>query len=263
MDTDEEKILLDGEVASTESEASTTKDHTSAADSDGPIQATSELKKYSTKNKLSEPKPNVESNHQKLPIEKPTDPNKFYESLQRIEDRLHSIRDKKLADNKQRLDASIVQDNYQSLGSQKQYKDSVQSLGSKKQFVDNRQKISNSEIPDNYQDVGPADKLTSNYLYKEKKNIQNNLQHVSDTPDSRSSPTFPPVDDAHEASSLIASEKSISEMTEAEARQILAGDLGEFDEDELRAKVRQMREKLSKANRTLIDVEKKNERLKD
>ena len=236
--------------------------HPPEAPTEDPIHTNAEAEKFLTNNKFSEPKPVISSNRQKLPVEKATDPNKFYESLHRIEDRLHNIRDKKLADNRQQIDVDVSQDNYQSLGAQNRYEDNIQSLGGKKQLIDNCQKIEGKELLDNYQDVGPVDKFTSRYLYKEKKNIQDNRQQGESVSAVRSSPSLRSYSDRQPDSTLM-NEKSINEMTEVEATQILGGDLGAFNEDELRAKVRQMREKLGKANQTLIDAEGKNERSKD
>jgi len=264
-ETDEKKVL--------ESEASlpilppaahpqTSSKHAPEAATEEPIHSNAEAEKLLTNNKFFEPKPVISSNRQKLPVEKATDPNRFYESLHRIEDRLHNIRDKKLADNRQRIDQDVTQDNYQSLGAQKRYEDNIQSLGGKKKLIDNRQKIEGKELLDNYQDVGPVDKFTSSYLYKEKKNIQDNRQQGESANVVRSLPSLL-SDSGGQSDSTLMNEKSINEMTEVEATQILGGDLGAFNEDELRAKVRQMREKLGKANQTLIDTEEKNERSKD
>ncbi len=264
-ETDEKKVMENETslpILSPAANPQTSTTHAPDAATEEPIHTNADAKKFQTNNKFSEPKPVISSNRQKLPVEKATDPNKFYESLHRIEDRLHSIRDKKLADNRQRIDAEVTQDNYQSLGTQNRYEDNIQSLDGKKQLINNRQRIEGKELLDNYQDVGPVDKFTSHYLYKEKKNIQDNRQQGESVSAVRSSPSLRSDSDRQPDSTLM-NEKPIDEMSEVEATQILGGNLGAFNEDELRAKVRQMREKLGKANQTLIDTEEKNERSKD
>ncbi len=178
---------------------------------------------FDTRNGFVEAKKHIQDNRQKLTLEKPTDNDKFVESLHRIEERISTLREKH------------PKDNHQSTGAVPHFSDNIQ----------------------------PLDQVSykDNVLFREKKNIKANFQSVNEGVQ-RNAPNLP----THASSSDV--DKALAALVTAQTTDILSdeinfddaqlllnGELGAFDEDELRARVRKMQEKLARVNQTLKDIE--------
>lgn len=101
-----------------------------------------------------------------------------------------------------------------------------------------------------------------NILYREKKNIHANFQSVSETLQRVQAklPANEPSTQVDEALAALDATGVLSDGIHLDDAQILLnGELGAFDENELRAKVKQMQEKLTRVNQTLKDIENKKE----
>jgi hypothetical protein len=153
----------------------------------------------------SEPKKHLQDNLQHLSLENPTDNDKFFESLQKVEDRISTLR-------------------------QKHPKSNYQSMGDGEHYVDN-------------------------ILFREKKNITSRFQSVSETAE-RDAPRLPSQDTPSSTGAPDVMDVNL-DMPVDDSQLLLNGDLGAFDEDELRARVRKMQVKLTRVNQTLKDMEKK------
>jgi hypothetical protein len=178
---------------------------------------------FDTRSGFVEAKKHIQDNRQKLTLEKPTDNDKFVESLHRIEERISTLREKH------------PKDNHQSTGPLPHFSDNIQ----------------------------PLDKVSykDNILFREKKNIGANIQSVRDglsrdAPNLPTDASLPDVDrtlatlDAAQTTDALSDEINLDD-----AQLLLNGELGAFDEDELRARVRKMQEKLTRVNQTLKDIE--------
>lgn len=246
-----------------------------------------EDKSYTSNEHFVEPKVEIKNNFQKLNIEKPIDDNKFHESLERIEDRLRSIRDKQQADNLQKVDATHLSDNYQRRNSKthlednrqkldsQTYTDNFQKLGSKtvyeanRQPVDdgktmpiNRQKIDSETYKYNDQGAEGLTKIEKNLSFQGKKNIKDSFQSVDQSVTRHRADLVVPALTKSETQSGQGNVPTEAMETD-EFNEILNGSLGSANEDELRAKIKQMKEKLGKANRSLIDIEQENDSFQD
>ncbi len=178
---------------------------------------------FDTRSGLVEAKKHIQDNHQKLTLENPTDNDKFVESLQRIEERISTLREKH------------PKDNHQSTGAVPHLSDNIQ----------------------------PLDKVSykDNILFREKKNIGTNIQWVRDglPRDAPSLPTHEASPDVDGILAALEAAQTVDVLSDDinldDAQLLLNGELGAFDEDELRARVRKMQEKLTRVNQTLKDIE--------
>ena len=178
---------------------------------------------FDTRSGLVEAKKHIQDNRQKLTLENPTDNDKFVQSLHRIEERISTLREKH------------PKDNHQSTGAMPHFSDNIQ----------------------------PLDKVSykDNVLFREKKNIGTNIQSVRDglPRDAPSMPIHtasPDVDGILAALEAAQTTDALSdEINLDDAQLLLNGELSSFDEDELRARVRKMQEKLTRVNQTLKDIE--------
>jgi hypothetical protein len=168
-------------------------------------------------------KKHIQDNRQKLTVENLMDNDKFVESLHRIEERISTLREK-------------------------HPKDNPQSTGPVLHFSDN---------------IQPLDKVSykDNILFREKKNIGTNIQSVRDDlpRDAPSLPTHAASPDVDGILAALEAAQTMDVMSNEinldDAQLLLNGELGAFDEDELRARVRKMQEKLTRVNQTLKDIE--------
>jgi hypothetical protein len=178
--------------------------------------------RFDTRSKLLEVKEHIHDNRQKLAIENPTDNAKFFESLHKIEARISTLRQKH------------PKDNHQSIASVSDHTDNIQSLD----------QVS-------YKDT---------ILYREKKNIHANFQSISESLQ-RAQPNLPanePLSHEDEPLAALDATSALSDEVNSDDLQILLNaELGAFDENGLRAKVKQMQEKLTRVNQTLKDIENK------
>ena len=168
-------------------------------------------------------KKHIQDNRQKLTVENLMDNDKFVESLHRIEERISTLREK-------------------------HPKDNHQNTGSVLHFLDN---------------IQPLDKVSykDNILFREKKNIGTNIQSVRDGLP-RDTPSLPTHGASSDVDGILAAVEA-AQTTDAlsdeinidDAELLHNGELGSFDEDELRARVRKMQEKLTRVNQTLKDIE--------
>ncbi len=135
-----------------------------------------------------------------------------------------------------------------------------QLMTAKPHLQDHRQKLQTTSLTDNIQRLDQV-ALHDTVLYKEKKNIHANFQSVRESllraaaklslPESTLKDANVPNDSNEEV--LIAPCRD--EINLDEAQLLLNGEVGAFDEDELRARVRKMQEKLTRVNQTLKDIE--------
>jgi hypothetical protein len=182
---------------------------------------------FDTRSGFVEPKKHLHENRQKLTVENPSDNDKFFESLHKMEDRISTLREKHPRDNHQ-------------------------NTGPATHFADNMQPLDQVS----YQD---------HIFYLEKKNIGTNIQSARGGLQ-REAPNLPANETSSEAYEALAalehapSTDALSdEINLDDAQLLLNGELGAFDEDELRARVRKMQEKLTRVNQTLKDIEHNNE----
>jgi hypothetical protein len=179
---------------------------------------------FDTRSNFVEGKEHIHDNRQKLALEKPTDNDKFFESLHKIEARISTLR-------------------------QKHPKENHQSAGPVSHVTDNMQSLDQVSYKDNI-------------LYREKKNIHANFQSVSESLQRVQAklPANEPSTQVDEALAALDATGVLSDDIHLDDAQFfLNGELGAFDENELRAKVKQMQEKLTRVNQTLKDIENKKE----
>jgi hypothetical protein len=135
---------------------------------------------------------------------------------------------------------------------EKRPKDNHQSTGSVPHFSDNIQPLDQVSYKDNV-------------LFREKKNIKTNFQSVNESMQRDALSLSINKPSANEDEPLTALEPMqpadalSDEINLDDAQLLLNGELGAFDEDELRARVRKMQEKLTRVNQKLKDIEKNNE----
>lgn len=136
----------------------------------------------------------------------------------------------------------------------------TQLMAAKQHLQDNRQKLQTMHQIDNIQQVDQL-ALHDTVLYREKKNISANIQSVRESLQ-RAAAKLPLTESSIKLASELddSKEKALSAPTHEEinldeAQLLLNGEVGAFDEDELRARVRKMQEKLTRVNQTLIDIE--------
>lgn len=130
----------------------------------------------------------------------------------------------------------------------------------KQHLQDNRQKLQTRNQTDNIQHMDQG-ALHDTVLFLEKKNIHANFQSVRESlqravaklPLPQPSPTLADVSNDSKDKSLSAPWPD--QMNLDEAQVLLNGAVGAFDEDELRARVRKMQEKLTRVNQTLKNIE--------
>lgn len=215
-------------------DASDAKDKTLVAFSESPAIETgpasvfpSVVDHFDTRSGFVEAKKHIQDNRQKLAVENPTDNDKFFESLHRMEERISTLREKH------------PKDNHQSTGAMPHISDNIQ----------------------------PLDKVSykDNVLFREKKNIKKNFQSVNESMqrEALNLPTNTPSSAENEALAALEivqpADALSDEINLDDAHLLLNGELGAFDEDELRARVRKMQEKLTRVNQKLKDIEKNNE----
>ena len=146
-----------------------------------------------------EAKKHIHDNRQKLTVQNPTDNDKFFESLHKMEDRISTLREK-------------------------HPKDNHQITGPATHFADNMQPLDQVS----YQD---------HILYREKKNIGANIQSARDGLQ-RKAPNLPrneplsEVDETLAALDVAPTTDTLSnELNLDDAQLLLNGELGAFDED--------------------------------
>lgn len=127
---------------------------------------------------------------------------------------------------------------------------------------DNRQKLQSNTPQDNIQQIAQV-AYKDTVLYQEKKNIHANFQSVRESLQ-RAVAKLPAHARSSSTDEFCAPENtgfsnpvSHDDINFDDAHLLLNGDLGVFDEDELRARVRKMQEKLTRVNQTLKDIENK------
>lgn len=215
-----------------------------------PVTANTENNKsesYTTNQHFAVPKGEIKSNLQKLDVEKSIDDN--YQGLNSK---------KHLEDNRQKLSKQAFTDNFQKVESQKIYQTNRQPLSNNVSVVANHQKIESDKHTDNFQSVDDDTLIEKILSFLEKKNIKDNFQSVDQTLNRDE------VDLA--VNSLIKSKTqsvqggdSIHPLEMVELNKILNSSHEPTNEDELRAKLKQMKEKLAKANRSLINIQQEND----
>lgn len=158
-----------------------------------------------THTSLSMPKTHITTHLQKLAPEKPTDKNLFFESLQKLEDRIHHLR---------------------------------------------------AQHPtQNEQSVGSIESTHDRFVYKEKKNISKNVQYITESTPARASANLPSSPVADPASPIHLETVHLEQMSVDDMNVLLDEAMNSFNEDELRARIRKMKERLASANQTLKEIE--------
>ena len=157
---------------------------------------------------------------------------------------------KRTRDNRQKLPAENLMDDAKFFESLHKMEDRISTL---------RQKHPNDNIQ-------PLDQSSykDHILYREKKNLVAHIQSVRE--DIHRDAASLPIDANSLASGEAASASMTPELDESsvemnldDAQLLLHGELGAFNEDELRARVKKMQEKLTRVNQTLKDIENKND----
>ena len=191
---------------------------------------------YDTHTSLSVPKTHMTSNVQAVPTDKSLESQTFFESLHQVEDRIQSLRKKHPSKNIQSLGHHEIHDNIQALD--------------KTSYSDNRQLISEKVVGDNFQKLSPAENRRDHMVYKEKKNILENMQHVDAHPPLlKTTRLDEPQKDETQANGYVPALSASNEQPHQ------AGLPHVFVEDELAARVRKMKEKIGKVNQSLTDFE--------
>lgn len=176
---------------------------------------------FDTHEVLSDSKKHVTDNFQTFSSDGSLSHEDFYVSLHSVEDRIQNLRHKHLSKNIQHLGNDHLADSMQSLGE-------VPRLG------------------DNFQKLPPTQSRRDNVLYKEKKNIQENIQRIEAPNVSR--------EQAILGDSLLQDEKSALN-TSVVQRQTESASSSQSVEDEWMARLRKMREEIGKVNQSLTDFE--------
>jgi len=173
--------------------------------------------RYDTRTSLSAPKARITRNLQKLSPEKPTDNNLFFESLQKLEDRIQHLREQ--------------------------------------HPTQNQQHIGRHDITDNVQSNGPIESTRDRVLYKEKKNIRKNVQHITESSPVRASANL--LSPAPEVTTrpINLEAMNLEHLSVDDMNVLLDEAMKSFNEDELKARIRKMKERLASANQTLKEIE--------
>lgn len=191
---------------------------------------------YDTHTSLSVPKTHMTSNVQAVSTDKSLENQTFFESLHQVEDRIQNLRKKHPSKNIQNLGHHEIHDNIQSLD--------------KTSYSDNRQLISEKVVGDNYQKLSPTENRRDNIVYKEKKNIHENMQQVGAHPAQLKAPHLDSSrQDQMQANLHVPALPASSEQPRLESSPHV------FAEDELAARVRKMKEKIGKVNQSLTEFE--------
>jgi len=185
----------------------------------------------------------VVSNIQHISQEALIDREKFHESLTRLEEKLHQLKAKQVALNRQTVaNASYADHRVQMPGSN--------AIGDTRATFDGGRHIESRSV------------------YLEKKNIQDNRQYVShDAPDLEPPNLERPLDIADgialpsqgQAKGVEPVEHLAAEVDANDA--LLARELNDTDEAALRERIRAMKERLQRANQTLVQTEIENDKV--
>lgn len=205
--------------------------------------------RFATHEFLSASKTHLTRNDQKLSAEPSSDSEMFYESLHHVEDRIQNLRKKHPSQNIQQIDRHNIQNAQHSLGNVQRLNDNLQPLH-QKSFTENRQLVDEKTVEDNFQKLAPTESRRDNILYKEKKNIHDISQQIEAPNSGRSSATLGQGTQNENKSDSIAhplhAEQQI--QTNSASHRLLA-------EDQLRARVRKVKENIGKLNQSLTDIE--------
>lgn len=186
---------------------------------------------------LSVPKTHLTDNIQKLSEHQSPESEMFYESLHKVEQKIQNLRVKHPSKNIQQLDHDAIEEN-------------KQPAGIARRFNDNRQLIDEKTVGDNFQKLASIANKHDNILYKEKKNIHENFQAIEEPKSDRASVTLEHSIPSEKKSDLSAHLRHIDNQ---QSRQVNSTNLSV--EDELHARVRKMKENISKVNQSLTDIE--------
>lgn len=126
---------------------------------------------------------------------------------------------------------------------------------------DDRQRVGDVSLTDTRAPLDEGRRIEKRSVYLDKKNIHDNVQFVREpSPQNNATP-----DPSH---AIVPQEKAWSDdlldglgADASVVRDFLAADLGTFNEDELRARVRAMKERLRLANQSLKNAEAENEKI--
>lgn len=198
---------------------------------------------------LSVSKTHLTDNNQKFSSDQSSESEMFYESLHRVEDRIQNLRKKHPSKNIQQLDQHTMEVNQQATDGLHRFNDNMQSLH-QQSFSDNRQLIDEKTVGDNFQKLAPTESRRDNILYKEKKNIHENYQQIETPNPDRASATLAQSMPSEKMSDLNEQSLHVDNQipTKANSKILLS-------EDELRARVRKMKENIGKVNQSLTDIE--------
>lgn len=125
----------------------------------------------------------------------------------------------------------------------------------KTHITNNVQKLAPEKLTDNIQHISTHQSTRDRILYKEKKNIQENIQHISESSASRASADMSTSTSQGQPSRTQLDTIDKPSMRVEDIDVLLGEGANSFSEDELSARLRQMKEKLASANQTLKDIE--------
>ena len=204
---------------------------------------------FAAHDSLSAPKTHLTGNIQKLSTDQSSESEMFYESLHKVEDRIQNLRKKHPSKNIQQIHPLNIEDNVQISGGINRFNDNMQSLH-QKSFSENRQLIDEKTVGDNFQKLAPTENRHDNILYKEKKNIHENLQQIEAPNSGRESAALGQAIQGEKMSDLNAHalHEDSQIPTKSDSSRLIV-------EDELRARVRKMKENIGKVNQSLTDIE--------
>lgn len=204
----------------------------------------------STNEFLSAPKTHITSNSQTLRSDRSSESETFYESLHRVEDRIHNLRKKHPSQNMQQIESHTLQDNQQSLCGINRFYDNMQSPP-QKSLSENRQLIHDKVVVDNFQKLTPTESRHDNILYKEKKNFEDNLQQVAKPQIARG------LGDLRGAATSVNSADLNAHQSHDDSHLPTKSALHTPSvEDALSARVRKMKADIGKVKQTLTEIEK-------
>lgn len=125
----------------------------------------------------------------------------------------------------------------------------------KTHITTNLQKLTPEKLTDNIQHIGAHQNTRDRILYKEKKNIPKNIQHISESSASRASAELSNSPAEDQANPTHLATIDVPDMRVEDIDLLLGEDMSSFNEDELSTRLRQIKEKLASANQTLKDIE--------
>lgn len=125
----------------------------------------------------------------------------------------------------------------------------------KAHITTNLQKLTAEKLADNVQGIGSIESTHDHILYKEKKNIPKNVQHISDSLPVRASANLLSSVPNASPNPINLAAINLGQMSVDDMNILLEEAMNSANEDELKARIRRMKERLASANQTLKEIE--------